>query len=109
MRRRNHGNKEASPSVTLTKKRLIQSVQGRTGLPSARCSHIVESLLETIKGRIERGEEISIRGFGKIRVRGGQGSGSGSGGFTAKNAGPVKKRITFKCSKVFRDRLNRVK
>ena len=105
--RTDHRNTEASPSMTLTKKRLIHSVKKSTGLPATRCAGIVENLLETIKAKIQTGEEISIRGFGKISVRGGERSGSGHGRGPGKIGRHSRKQISFKCSNVLRDKLNR--
>jgi integration host factor subunit alpha len=93
--------------MTLTKKRLIHSVKKSTGLPATRCAGIVENLIETMKAKIQMGEEISIRGFGKISVRGGKRSGSGHGRAAGKIARHSRKQISFKCSNVLRDKLNR--
>ena len=49
--------------MTLTKDHLIESIRNRLGISKFESSHILESLLETIKTSLSNGEDVLITGF----------------------------------------------
>lgn len=55
--------------MTLTKDRLIQSLCKSNGLPKGQATQVVETLMETIKSTLEKGEDVLISGFGKFTVK----------------------------------------
>ncbi|MCF8063197.1 MAG: HU family DNA-binding protein [Deltaproteobacteria bacterium] len=54
--------------MTRTKSDHILSVAGSCALSRSRSAQVVNTLIELIKRALERGEEVSIRRFGKFRV-----------------------------------------
>jgi len=55
-------------SMTRTKLDQIHAVANACVLSRTRSSQVVNTLIELIKGALERGEEVSIRRFGKFLV-----------------------------------------
>jgi integration host factor subunit alpha len=55
--------------MALTKAKIIDYVQDDLGLPRTQSSDLVESLMESIKGALEQGEDVLISGFGKFCVK----------------------------------------
>ena len=55
--------------MTLTKKDLIDLHYEQTGLSKKECVSAVESTFEIIKDELEKGNSVSISGFGKWTVR----------------------------------------
>ena len=55
--------------MTLTKGHLINSLHYRLGLPKRRSAAFVENILESIKSRLEKNEDVLITGFGKFCVK----------------------------------------
>ena len=93
--------------MTVTKVNIINSVSNHLDLPKARSARVVDSLLEIIKKTLENGEDVLISGFGK---------------FCVKEEGRPRRRnpqtgedlmlgegrvVTFRCSGVLRDKVNR--
>ena len=54
---------------TLTKADIISIIQSEDGYSLKRSSDIVETLLESIKRKLESGKDVLISGFGKFRVK----------------------------------------
>jgi integration host factor subunit alpha len=52
--------------MTLTKKRIIDSIQIHCGYSKDRSMKLVEALVEIIKSTLESGEDVLITGFGKF-------------------------------------------
>jgi len=46
--------------MTLTKARIAKTIHKRLGFTNAHSAHLVDSLLETIKGILESGEDVLI-------------------------------------------------
>jgi integration host factor subunit alpha len=55
--------------MTLTKKRIIRSIQNHCGYSKKRSIKLVESLVEIIKSTLESGEDVLITGFGKFCIK----------------------------------------
>jgi integration host factor subunit alpha len=55
--------------MTQTKLDQIHAVAEACVLSRSRSAQVVNTLIELIKNALERGEEVSIRRFGKFRVR----------------------------------------
>lgn len=93
--------------MTLTKAQIVESIQNHLGLPKNRSAQIVESLLEIMKKTLENGEDVLVSGFGKFCVkekkeRRGRNPANGSDLMLA-----PRKVVTFKCSGVLRDKINK--
>ncbi len=55
--------------MTLTKDRIIEIIRSEGHVSSQEAKELVETIIESIKGRLENGEEVKISGFGKWTVR----------------------------------------
>jgi integration host factor subunit alpha len=92
--------------MTLTKAKVVDSVQSRLGLPKDRSVELVESLLDLMKKTLEEGEEILISGFGKFCVK----NKKERRGRNPKNGEDIMLRprrvVTFRCSGVLRNKIN---
>jgi len=55
--------------MTLTKERMIDMFKANTKLSAFEGKEVVEAILETVKSRLESGEDVKISGFGKWMVR----------------------------------------
>ena len=92
--------------MTLTKDHLIKSIGNCLGISKFESSRIVESVLETVKTSLSKGEDVLISGFGKFIIRK-KASRRGRNPKTGRDLTLDPRRvITFKCSGVMRDRLN---
>ncbi|MDY6822577.1 MAG: integration host factor subunit alpha [Thermodesulfobacteriota bacterium] len=92
--------------MTLTKSRIIDSVQEETGLPRKKCDELVEELLEIIKQTLEDGEDLMISGFGKFCVKD-KNARKGRNPATGQDLMLDRRRVvTFKCSQGLREKIN---
>jgi integration host factor subunit alpha len=92
--------------MALTKKEIIESIYEQIGIPKKGCVSIVENTFEIIKDELEKGNKVSISGFGKWTVKG-KNARKGRNPQTGENmtiAG--RKVVTFKCSNVLREQCN---
>ena len=92
--------------MALTKADIVMAVQTEIGFTRHQSIDIVESLLETIKSKLESGEEVLVSGFGKLcvnekRERSGRNPSTGEDHMIT-----ARKVVTFKCSGKLRDRIN---
>ena len=55
--------------MTLTKDKIVEIIRSRTHFSSQEARNLVETILESIKTKLENGEEVKISGFGKWVVR----------------------------------------
>jgi integration host factor subunit alpha len=53
----------------MTKTELVERIYQQVGLSKKDSAQLVESVFETIKGTLARGEQVKISGFGKFAVR----------------------------------------
>jgi len=92
--------------MTLTKAQVVDSVQGRLGVPKERSVELVESLLELMKKTLEDGEDVLISGFGRFCVK----NKKQRRGRNPKNGENIilrpRRVVTFRCSGVLRDKIN---
>jgi integration host factor subunit alpha len=92
--------------MTLTKDHLINSVHNYLDIPKRRSTAIVETVLETIKKRLENDEDVLISGFGKFCVKD-KSERRGRNPATGEDLTlGARKVLVFKCSGVLRDRVN---
>ncbi len=92
--------------MALTKDHLMTSIHKKLGLPKSKSVKLVESLLETMKMKLEFGEDVLISRFGKFCVKS-KNARRGRNPATGEDLMLGSKRIiTFKCSPVLRDKVN---
>jgi len=92
--------------MSLTKAHIAKTIHNRLGFSNVRSAQLVDSLLETIKGSVENGEDVLISGFGKFCVkekRKRRGRNPQTGEDLMLDARRV---VTFRCSGVLRDKIN---
>jgi|SRR5690606_3252338 len=53
----------------MTKAEIIEGIYERVGCSKKESAEIVETVFETIKQSLERGEKVKISGFGNFEVR----------------------------------------
>ena len=92
--------------MALTKDHLMTVIHKKLGLPKSKSVKLVESLLETMKMKLELGEDVLISRFGKFCVKS-KSARRGRNPATGEDLMLGSKRIiTFKCSPVLRDKVN---
>ena len=93
-------------NMALTKADIVEALQTETGFTKHQSTDLVESLLETIKSKLESGEDVLVSGFGKFcvnekRQRRGRNPATGEDLMLA-----PRRVVTFKCSGKLRARIN---
>jgi len=92
--------------MTLTKARMVESIQNELGFPKNKSAEIFETLLELIKSTLESGEDVLISGFGKFCVKE-KNERRGRNPATDEDLQlRARKVVTFRCSGRLRDKLN---
>lgn len=92
--------------MTLTKDSLVNSIYTSLDIPKGKSAAIVETLLETIKNRLENKEDVLISGFGKFCVKD-KSDRRGRNPATGEDLTLDARRVVvFKCSGVLRDKVN---
>ena len=92
--------------MTLTKNDIIEEIRTNNGFSRNKSIETVETLLGIIKQTLASGEDVSVSGFGKFRVkekseRKGRNPATGESMMLA-----PRKVVTFKCSGKLRERVN---
>jgi integration host factor subunit alpha len=92
--------------MAMTKIEVVNMLYEHMGIPKVECAQLVESVLEIIKSKLEKGNDVMISGFGKWKViskkaRKGRNPKTGKALTIA-----ARKVVTFKASPVLRDELN---
>jgi len=92
--------------MALTKADIVEAVQADIGFTRHKSIELVETLLETIKSKLESGEDVLVSGFGKFcvqekRERRGRNPATGEDLMLE-----ARKVVTFKCSGKLRKRVN---
>jgi len=92
--------------MSLTKANLIDLIYNKAEIQKQKSMTVVESLLEIIKHKLESGEDVLISGFGKFCVkdkdkRRGRNPHTGNGLML-----DARRVLTFKCSRVLREKMN---
>jgi integration host factor subunit alpha len=95
--------------ATLTKARIVENLLAKKLFTKTVSAQIIETLFELLKQSLEEGDDVLISGFGKFCVREknqrrGRNPQSGESIML-----PPRKVVTFKCSGVLRDKINRGK
>ncbi|MBW2609396.1 MAG: HU family DNA-binding protein [Deltaproteobacteria bacterium] len=93
--------------MTLTKEYFVRSIYKELNLTKEKSAKLIESFLEIIKKTLENGEDMLISGFGKFCVknnsdRRGRSPRAGDNQSLGSN-----RIVTFKCSPVLEDKVNR--
>ncbi|RLB82321.1 MAG: integration host factor subunit alpha [Deltaproteobacteria bacterium] len=90
-----------------TKADIIDAIHMKLGCSKAKSAELVESILEIIKQTLANGEDVLISGFGKFCVKNKE-ERKGRNPQTGEDMMLGSRRVvTFKCSGVLRDRVNR--
>ncbi len=90
---------------TLTKKDIIEDLIMNLGLSRKEASDVIETFLEVIKETLEKGEEVSLSGFGKWSVRNKR-ERKGRNPKTGEKIAITERRVvTFSLSNVLRSKL----
>ena len=93
--------------MTLTKNHIISALHSQLELPKTRSTELVESLLEIMKRSLENGEDVLISGFGKFSVKR-KNERRGRNPQTGEDLVLGSRRVvTFRCSPVLRERINK--
>jgi integration host factor subunit alpha len=93
--------------MTLTKSHIINAIAQQNGFTKKKSTETVETILEIIKSTLASGEDILISGFGKFCVKEKQ-QRRGRNPATGEEMMLAPRRVvTFRCSGMLRDRVNR--
>ena len=92
--------------MALTKADIVEKVQTEIGFTRHQSTELVESLLETIKYKLDSGEDVLVSGFGKFcvlekRERRGRNPATGEDMMLR-----PRKVVSFKCSGKLREKVN---
>ena len=93
--------------MTLTKEYFVRSITKELGLTKGKSAKLIESILEILKKTLENGEHMLISGFGKFCIKNNNGR---SGRIPRTMNDPqlgLNRIVTFKCSPVLEDKVNR--
>ena len=91
--------------MALTKNDIVTAIH-EIGFTKKKSVDIIEGLLDIIKGRLEKGEDVLISGFGKFCVKEKQarrGRNPATGSDLVLRARRI---VTFKCSGKLRNKIN---
>ena len=95
--------------MTLTKARIVESIQNELGFPKGKSAEVFEALLELVKSTLESGEDVLISGFGKFCVNE-KNERRGRNPATDEDLQlRARKVVTFRCSGRLRDKINHKK
>lgn len=92
--------------MTLTKAMIVDAIHEQLGYPKNKSAEMLETLLELVKGTLEKGEDVLISGFGKFCVkpknqRRGRNPATGADMLLDQ-----RRVVTFRCSHLLRDKIN---
>jgi integration host factor subunit alpha len=93
--------------MTVTKAHIVENLFAKNIFTKTESAQIIETLFEIIKDTLEQSEEVLISGFGKFSVK----EKNQRRGRNPQTGDPIilapRKVVTFKCSGVLRERINR--
>lgn len=92
--------------MTITKKDLIDLHYEQTGLSKRECVSAVESIFEIIKDELEKGNPVTISGFGKWTVKSKRERNGRNPQTGDQMTIDARKVVTFKPSAILKDALN---
>ena len=93
--------------MSLTKAEIVEKLHQETGLSKKQAGDALKDIIDIIKNRLETGESVLISGFGRFAVkekRPRRGRNPATGKSIMLDG---RKVVSFKCSGVLKDRLNR--
>lgn len=92
--------------MAMTKADIVEEVVKKIGFPKSQAADIVETVFETMKETLERGEKLKISGFGNFTPR----DKKTRMGRNPKTGEPMeisaRRVVTFKASPVLKDKMN---
>ncbi len=95
--------------MTVTKAHIVENLFAKNIFTKTESAQIIETLFEIMKSTLERGDDVLLSGFGKFSVK----DKSQRRGRNPQTGDPIllapRKVVTFKCSGVLRERVNRGK
>ncbi len=94
---------------TLTKAHIVEALFSKNSFTKGESARIINTLFEIIKGTLEIGDDILISGFGKFSVKGKMQRRGRNPQNGEEITFPSHRSITFKCSYVLREKINRQK
>jgi integration host factor subunit alpha len=93
--------------MTLTKTMIVDAIHEQLGYPKNKSAEMLETLLELIKGNLEKGEDVLISGFGKFCVKE-KNERRGRNPATGHDMILDQRRVvTFRCSHLLREKINK--
>ena len=93
--------------MALTKAHLIECIRSNNDLTKKQSTDIVEATIDIIKNTLESGDDVLISGFGKLCVKK-KAERKGRDPATGKDLMLApRKVVTFKCSGLLRERVNK--
>ncbi len=92
--------------TTLTKAKIVEVTHQELGFAKNRSAEVLEILLELIKNKLEKGEDVLVSGFGKFCVkekkkRRGRNPATGDDMMLQQ-----RRVVTFRCSHLLRKKIN---
>jgi integration host factor subunit alpha len=95
--------------MTVTKAHIVENLFAKNIFTKTESAQIIETLFEIVKSTLEQGEDVLLSGFGKFSVK----DKNQRRGRNPQTGNPIllapRKVVTFKCSGVLRERVNRGK
>ena len=95
--------------MTVTKAHIVENLFAKNIFTKTESAQIIETLFEIVKSTLEQGEDVLLSGFGKFSVK----DKNQRRGRNPQTGDPIllapRKVVTFKCSGVLRERVNRGK
>jgi len=95
--------------MTVTKAHIVENLFAKNIFTKTESAQIIETLFEIVKDSLEKSEDVLISGFGKFSVK----EKNQRRGRNPQTGNPIilapRKVVTFKCSGVLRERINRGK
>lgn len=95
--------------MTVTKAHIVENLFAKNIFTKTESAQIIETLFEIVKDSLEQGDDVLISGFGKFSVK----EKNQRRGRNPQTGVPIllapRKVVTFKCSGVLRERINRGK
>jgi integration host factor subunit alpha len=95
--------------MTVTKAHIVESLFAKNIFTKTESAQIIETLFEIVKDSLEQSDDVLISGFGKFSVK----EKNQRRGRNPQTGDPIllapRKVVTFKCSGVLRERINRGK
>ena len=92
--------------MTLTKAMIVDAVHEQLGYPKNKSAEMLETLLELVKGTLEKGEDVLISGFGKFCVKAKNQRRGRNPATGADMLLDQRRVVTFRCSHLLRDKIN---